>query len=228
MQSSYSDKKTEAVRLRERGLSIGIIEKRLGIPRSTLSGWFRSVPLSDAQKAVLQRRWKRGLAKARKQAALWHHSQKQQRLAEAARQGADVIKRLPATREVRELALAMLYLGEGSKTNGQTTLASSDPRIAQFFTESLRVLYDVPADQIRCHLHLRSDQNPEALIVFWSKALGLPRKNFGKSLIDKRTIRTKTYPHYKGVCSITCGRVAIQRRLMYIANGFCDMVEKPR
>ncbi len=120
----------------------------------------------------------------------------------------------------------MLYLGEGAKTNS-TTLASSDARIARFFVSSLQTLYDVPTEKIRCHLHLRSDQDPEELVRYWSKTLKLPRENFGKPLIDKRTVRSKTYDHYKGVCSISCGRVAIQRRLMYIANGFCDELAKP-
>ncbi|HEX8946868.1 MAG TPA: hypothetical protein VF829_01485 [Candidatus Paceibacterota bacterium] len=220
MQSMYASLKPEAVRLRKRGYSVRAIEMRLSVPRSTLSGWLKSVPLTEAQKVVLKRKADRGLVQARKKAVQWHNEQKEERVAEAARQGAQVLDTIPKNPEIQELALAMLYLGEGTKSH--TTLASSDVRIARFFVSSLQTLYDVPTEKIRCHLHLRSDQDPESLALFWSKALGLPLENFGKALIDRRTIKTKTYDHYKGVCSISCGRVAIQRRLMYIANGFCD------
>jgi len=57
--------------------------------------------------------------------------------------------------------------------------------------------------------------------------LGIPIDNFGYVNIDKRTVGSKTYPHYKGVCYITCGNVAIQRKLLYLGEIFCKKtVEK--
>jgi hypothetical protein len=139
-----------------------------------------------------------------------------------------VLKRIPKDLSVLELALAFLYLGEGAKTGTQTALGSSDPRIAKFFVRCLRKIYNVPLESIRCYLHLRADQNPEELVRFWAHELDLSPMNFGKASIDKRTVGRPTYPHYKGVCSIGCGKVEIQRRLLYIANGFCDVDSEMR
>lgn len=224
MISKWANLKPKAIALRRKGNSIGGIEKLLGIPRSTLSGWLHSVPLTKRQQIKLKQRARQGLIMARIGAVRWHNAQKKDRLEKAAKMGAEVLKRIPNDVATLELALAFLYLGEGAKTHGQTTLGSSDPRIAKFFVQCLRKIYDVQVENIRCYLHLRADQSPEKMKRYWSTELNLLPDNFGKASIDKRTEGKPTYPHYKGVCLISCGRVDIQRRLMYIANGFCDNV----
>lgn len=224
MISKWANQKSKAVALRREGNSIGSIEMVLGIPRSTLSGWFRFVPLTKRQQTKLRRRAEEGLVRARIGAVRWHNAQKNNRLEKAAQVAAQVLERIPNDVTTLELALAFLYLGEGAKTHSQTTLGSSDPRIAKFFVRCLQKIYNVPIENIKCYLHLRADQNPGKMRRYWSNELKLPYVNFGKASIDKRTEGKPTYSDYKGVCLITCGKVEIQRRLMYIANGFCDIV----
>ncbi len=222
MISRWANKKPEAIALRRRGNSLNDIERMLGIPRSTLSGWLRSVELTEKQKLALKKRHEDGLTRARVAAVRWHNAQKQGRLEIAERNAKDVLNLIPNDLSTLELALAFLYLGEGSKTNSSTALGSSDSRIARFFVSCLREIYEIPTEGFTCYLHLRADQDPKKLKQFWSHALNLPTANFGKTSFDKRTIGRPTYPDYKGVCSIECGRVDIQRRLMYIAQGYCD------
>lgn len=226
MISRWANQKSKAVALRREGNSIGDIEKRLGIPRSTLRGWLRSVSLTKKQLAKLKRQSEQGLVKARMEAVRWHNAQKNDRLEKAAKTSEKVLRSLSNNAAALELALAFLYLGEGSKTQSGTSLGSSDSRIAKFFVQCLRKIYDIPVKNIRCYLHLRADQNPETMKRYWSNELRLPLSNFGKSSFDKRTVGRPTYSHYKGVCLIECGRVDIQRKLMYIANGFCDTVSR--
>jgi len=226
MKSRFEHLKKKAVGLRKDGNSIGSIETRLGIPRSTLSYWFRNIVLSGEQKKVLERRWRDGLVSARTKASEWHRADKKSRVAQVEKSADEMLDSLntkaPA---LTELALAFLYLGEGSKKNCDTSLGSSDPKIAQFFVGCLKDIYAVPVEKIRCDLHLRADQDPVAIKRYWAKKLDLPLANFCKPVVDKRTEGKSTYPHYKGVCAIRCGRVEIQRRLMYIANGFCDRIK---
>lgn len=224
MISKWADRKHEAVALRRKGNSIKDVEKILGIPRSTLSGWLHSVSLTKKQRIKLDQRRKLALVNARTEAVRWHNAQKRNRLEKVAQIGTEILKGISKDAMTLELALAFLYLGEGAKTNDQTALGSSDPRIAKFFVGCLRKIYNIPIENIRCYLHLRADQNPGKMRRYWSRELKLPSVNFGKASIDKRTEGKPTYPHYKGVCLITCGKVEIQRRLMYIAHGFCDSV----
>lgn len=226
MISRWANQKPKAIALRRKGNAIRDIEKILGIPRSTLSGWLHSVPLTKKQQAKLKQQAKRGLVSARAKAVQWHNAQKTARLEKAAQIGAEVLKSIPDDTASLELALAFLYLGEGSKRNVGTSLGSSDYRIAKFFVTCLQKIYGVQKEKIKCYLHLRADQNPKAMKLYWSKELKLPLSNFGKPSLDKRTEGKPTYPHYKGVCLIECGRVDIQRRLMYIANGFCDTISR--
>ncbi len=222
MRSRFEQLRSRAIELRQSGLSIGTIERELGIPRSTLSGWFKSIQLTMEQEQELIRQSKEGLVRARQKAAVWHTTQKEVRIEAANESGRRVLEELDTQDpHIIELALAFLYLGEGAKGD-TTSLGSSDPAIARFFAESLKRLYGVPFDKIRCYLHLRADQNPELLRSYWAEQLQLPETSFGKTSIDMRTHGKSTYPHYKGVCAISCGKVEIRRRLMYIAKSFCE------
>lgn len=223
MKSRFEHLRAEAMKLRTSGMSIGAIEQMLSIPRSTLSGWFRTIILTSNQKEELDRRWKEGLGKARKEAVLWHNAQKEYRIKTANEAGRKMLENLDMESvHTLELALAFLYLGEGAKKSSATALGSSDPLIARFFVESIRRLYGVPIEKFRCFLHLRADQDPEVLKEYWAAQLQLPVTNFGKTSIDARTAGRPTYSHYMGVCSISCGQVEIQRRLLYIAKSFCE------
>src|SRR3989338_3109931 len=86
MESKWYHLKESALQLRKRGLSIGMIEHKLGISRSTLSGWFKNIELSHVQKEQLLQNWRDGLVHARKKAVIWHNAQKKQRLEEAKKQ----------------------------------------------------------------------------------------------------------------------------------------------
>src|SRR3989344_3602666 len=130
MKSKWYEYKSDAIRLRKNGISIVKIEQRLKIPRSTLSGWFRDIKLSEKQKEKLLFSKQQGLIKARKNAIVWHNKQKENRLKEAEEAARKVINSINiADRNILELALAMLYLGEGAKKNTETALGSSSPFI---------------------------------------------------------------------------------------------------
>ena len=225
MASKWFDKKPEALKLRKSGLSIGVIEKKLGIPRSTLSGWFKDVILTKRQKNVLFKRWQNGLVSARKKAGKWHNAEKQKRLEVAWEDAQKVITAINLKDEsILDLILAILYLGEGSKKNNTTSMGNADPLIMKVFLIMLRRQYKVNIKQIRCSLNLRADQNIEEIKKFWLKELGLPKKNMKYIYVDKRTVGSKTYPNYKGVCTIECGNVAIKRKLLNISRGLFERI----
>ena len=83
MISKWFELKPTAVSLRKNGLSINAIEEELGIPRSTLSGWFKDVVMEDTHKARLQKNKEEAWARARVNSAIWHKAQKAARLAQA-------------------------------------------------------------------------------------------------------------------------------------------------
>lgn len=227
MISRWFEYKEEAIALRKKGISITEIEKRLSIPRSTLSGWFKNIKLSQAQVQKLADNNKASLVHARKKAVAWHNAQKRARLQEAEMLANETFRRIKISDPcILELAAAILYLGEGSKKNAETSLGSSDPLISKFFISVLRRVYKLEDNSIRCELYLRADQDPVKMKQFWSKELQLPMESFRQVNVDKRTIGSATYDDYKGVCNIRCGNVAIQRKLIALSRLFCEEAVK--
>lgn len=225
MQSRWYELKPRAITLRKRGNSIGKIEGQLGIPRSTLSGWFRDITLSQEQHEKILREWKKALVKNREGALRWHHEQKRKRLQDAETQALATLHKINTTKkEILELSFALLYLGEGAKKTSETAIGSSDPLILKFSLAILRNIYHIELKKIRCELYIRADQNPNVIKQFWAQELKLPLENFKQINIDKRTAGSKTYPDYKGVCHIRCGSVATQRKLLYLSKLFCQKI----
>src|SRR5258708_6967539 len=116
MKSRWFDYKDQAVSLRKNGFPIREIEDKLKIPRSTLSGWFKGVKLTKKQKDKINKNWKKAIKKGREKAVIWHNKQKENRLLEAKFQANLVLKDINIEdKHILELALSMLYLGEGEK-----------------------------------------------------------------------------------------------------------------
>ena len=133
MRSKWFELKPKAVKLRKSGKSIPYIEGKLGIPRSTLSGWFKNIELSSSQRKVLDDNWRNALVFARSKAVVWHNQQKEQRLKVAQEQALKLLGDLnTADANILDVALAFLYLGEGVK-KAETGIGNSDPMILNFF-----------------------------------------------------------------------------------------------
>lgn len=225
MKSKWYEYKPEARRLRSRGWSIKAIQKKLGVPLSTLSGWVRDVKLNEKQKAVLKKKWQQALVNARVKAVHWHNEQKKLRLEKAEDEARKSLAKLDLSdKSVLDLALALLYLGEGSKKTLGTSIGNSDPQILRFFLAVMRNNYAIGSESVKCELHLRADQSPALIKKFWSKELKIPPKQFTTISVDERTKGRATYSTYKGVCVLRCGNVAIQRKLVYLSKVFCEKV----
>lgn len=224
MRSRWFELKPKAISLRKQGKSIREIESSLGIPRSNLSYWLRNIKLTKSQYRLLKNKHKKALIKARKEAVVWHNLQKASRLKLAENEAEKTLLKINNNKETIELALALLYLGEGSKKSSTTCMGNSDPLILKFFLKIMTNVYGIDIEKIRFDLHIRADQNPELLKKYWSKELGVPLHRFKLTSIDKRTIGKPTYADYKGVCAITCGNIAVQRKLVYIGRKFCKKI----
>ena len=225
MQSKWFKLKSEALFLRKKGKSIKYINKLLNIPPSTLSGWFKNVQLNKKQKQILEKNSRLGLIKSRNMALLRHNGEKIKRMKLAEFEASEILSKVDLSdKKIIELSLAMLYLGEGFKNNPSTGIGNSDPLILRFFLEIMLNLYHLDINKIRFDLHLRADQNPIAMKKFWSNKLNAPLKRFNQVSIDQRTKGIPTYSTYKGVCVVSCGNIAIQRKLIYLSRYYCEKI----
>jgi len=222
MVSRWYKLRDEVVKLRKEGTSIGVINKKYGIPKSTLSCWFRKIKLNKYQKDRIYKAASIRMDKAREKALLWHHSQKENRIKLAEKEADSVLSSINMNDlSVLEVALAFLYLGEGAKSN-ETSIGNANPLVLKFFINAIKKLYP-NAKLGRCQLHLRSDQNELSAIKYWSKELNINEGEFS-FVKDKRVAKTKTYQSYHGVCVIRFTEIAIQRRLLFLCHKFCNII----
>lgn len=192
------EKRAEAVRMRKEGASYSQIKDALKVSKSTLSLWLRDMPLSDTRlkelrdNSAIRIEHFRATMKGKKDA----------RLAEVYRQASKKIGKLSQ----RELFIAglFLYWGEGGKTTTTTTtISNTDPAVLQFFIAWLRSL-GVPKDRLRVKVHLYKDMEIEKELRYWSRTLGIPRKNFRKSYIKDSLRSGLSYPQKftHGTCNV--------------------------
>lgn len=221
MKSKWFEYKEVVLELRRKGTSMTTIEREFGIARSTLSGWFKEIELTEQQRTKLMKNSSDGWKKAREKSVITKNLQKARRVAMAAEEARSVNAELPKnSNSVLELALSMLYFGEGGKKD-TTTIGASDPFMLLFFISALEKLYALDRISFRYDLHLRDDQDPATLKAFWSTQLNVPIEKFTYVSKDARTIGKPTWDGYPGVCQIFVGNIAIQRRLISLYNIYC-------
>ncbi len=226
MKSRWYEYKEVILDLRRKGTSMTTIEREFGVPRSTLSGWFKEVILTEDQRTKLMQNSYDGWKKAREKAIITKNLQKAKRISQAKIDALAVNKELPTgSLAVLELSLAMLYFGEGKKKNA-TGMGGSDPFMILFFITSLEKIYGLDRNNFRYDLHLRDDQNEDESRLYWSSQLGIQPEKIKHIVKDKRTIGRPTYETYKGVCLVELGNIAVQRRLIALYNIYCSEVIK--
>jgi len=197
--------KNKAISLRKKGntyLEINAVLKR-DIPKSTLSFWFRNLELSNSSKKILEEKIEIKNKKSRKKAWKAIREKREAYLSSVKKNVLD-ISNLLQNIKVSKLALATLYLGEGSKTKkGALMFGNSNPEIIKLFLFLLRCCYEINENSFRCTVQCRADQNVKKLENFWFKVTKIPRNRFYKAQIDPRTIGKITKNvDYKGVCRI--------------------------
>jgi len=171
--------KHEAVVLRNRGYSYGMIREELGISKSTLSNWFKDQAYVASDEAILR---------TTKGRAAYGALKKQQRLREIEallEKGRDEIGVI-SERDILMVGLG-IWLGEGSKTTEQIRVANSDPRIIKLWIRWLRQVCGLDDNHIVVRMHLYTDSDELACINYWQSITQLPRKCFRKTQYDRRS-----------------------------------------
>src|SRR3974377_1978584 len=174
----------EAERLRrDEGLSYNEIAARLGLSKSTLSHWLRDIPLRPELAALLQSRLRANRAEFAERAWPINRQRYAEARAKAYCAGAERVAASPKSAEVSELALAMLYLGEGSKSGNRVQMANTDARIVRYFVQELLKLYDIGLDRLTYRLNLveAARAREDDFKRWWSNELRCPMTKFTNS-----------------------------------------------
>lgn len=177
--------RSQALRLRLAGKSYNEIHSALHIPKSTLSGWFRRVILSDSARNRLASRASLGSATLVKRNKMQTHKAEQR----ARETRALAKKKIPALTK-RDLLIigAVLYWAEGYKRlhirDGKERMShtisfvNSDPIMVKTFLRFLLEVLDVPTDGIHLTMRLYPHINEEYARKYWMRITKLPFQCF--------------------------------------------------
>lgn len=197
--------KSKVIALRQVGKTYTEIQQVLDekISKSTLSYWCNGVVLSLSSKKRINKIILDNTVKSRVKALESNRIKRKDYLSNLRKSNIH-LKEMIKNKDVAKVALAMLYLGEGSKCQkGSLMFGNSDPQIISLFLHLLRNCYNIDEDKFRCTLQCRADQDIKTLEEYWSKVTKIPLNQFYKARIDPRTIgKPSKKKDYKGVCRI--------------------------
>jgi hypothetical protein len=178
--------KEKALVLRKKGYSYSMIKHELGISKSTLSGWLKSVPLSEKRILELQGNNQIRIEKSR----LTKQHKKDARILAVYKK---VAKDIEYSKAPEFVAGFYLYWGEGTKTAEYSiALTNTDPAVIKCFIVWLEKL-GISPHILKIKLHIYSDQNEKDVKKFWSTVTGIPPENYYQSYVKTSTKKGKTY-----------------------------------
>jgi hypothetical protein len=183
--------KLRAVEMRKAGHSYSYIVSRTGVSKGTLAVWLADVPYTPNPNTVKR------IGRARAASGAAKSKLKLASIIQARKEAASEIGRL-SRRDLFMLGLG-LYIGEGTKSTMQTVFVNANPIVIclmiRWFTQAI----GMRRENLRLRLHVYPDTTVDDAIRFWSRATGLPKTQFRKTMIDwrkdKKTVKLGKLPY---------------------------------
>ncbi|MBI2024807.1 MAG: hypothetical protein HYT03_01825 [Candidatus Harrisonbacteria bacterium] len=181
----------DAQALRDAGYSYNMISEELGIAKSTLSNWFKDRPFKP-NSAVIKRIQLGPMKSAEKK-----HNKKVSEIEYFNQLGIQEVGSL-TQRDLWLLGLG-LYIGEGTKSHEMIRIINANPAVIKLAIKWFKEVCGLSNENITIAIHLYPDNNVKQCLNFWHNITGLPRNNFRKTQIDRRTnklrIKNKKLPY---------------------------------
>jgi len=179
------NKKEQAIKFRKLGWSYNKINSKLGVPKGTLSYWFKDLVFSSHIKEVnvenSKKKWAANITKYNKNRSVlarkrWSDIQSESVI------GANKFAKDPLF-----LAGVFLYWAEGYKRgNWNVIFTNSDPEINRIMMRFFINVCNVPKEKIKAQIQVHEVEQVEKSVKYWSKCTNIHINNFSKTTIQKR------------------------------------------
>ncbi|MBU1092465.1 helix-turn-helix domain-containing protein [Patescibacteria group bacterium] len=209
MDKNYTLLKTEAIKLRKDGSSYNDITEKLGVAKSTLSYWLKSVHLKPEYRKRFYTNRIQNLTRG-------PQSQKERRAREIKKiigQSENEI-RTPLSFDAYRLMGAALYWAEGSKGNS-FEITNSDPYLILFFVRWVETVFNIPAKNLKARLNIYPQQNDLKIKKFWSDLTSVPLGNFGKTYVKPLSKGYKKNNLYYGTIKIYVPKSTDRKHMVF-------------
>lgn len=181
----------KAIYYRKKGYSYNMISQKLGLAKSTLSDWLKEIPFTPNKEVIAR------IGKARVKSAKFKNKQKLENIKEMRALAKKELKKL-SKRDLWLLGIG-LYWGEGAKSCEGIELMNSDPEIIKIIIKWFKEICGLSIENFAATIHGYPDTNIKKSTDYWSKITNIPKNQFKKSQIDKRTnklmIKRDKLPH---------------------------------
>ena len=169
--------RSEAIKLRLKGIAMGEIAKQLKVSKSSVSYWVREVKLSKVQLNSLNRNGHSVSAiEKRRISRLANTKSKHDKVFKRAFTDAILLSKNPLW-----CIGVSLYWGEGGKTQGTARIANSDPAVIKTMMNFFRNICNIPEERFRAHIHTFAHCDIIQAENYWSKVSGIPLTQFYKT-----------------------------------------------
>jgi len=207
----------KADKLRKSGYSFREISEELGVSKSTASLWTRRDKMTSRGKIRLHNLLVFSQIKARKILL-----DKQEQHFKDLEANCRVLKNgRQYKKDDYKLFLALLYWGEGSKTNRRLSLINSDPEMVRIYLKLLRAAFDIREEKLSALLHLHDYHNRPEMLAFWSKVTGIDKKRI--SIYNKKNTGIQKKAGYRGCIAVCYGDYRIFDEMMLIIKRFIGL-----
>ncbi len=171
--------KKKVIELRKLGYSYSYIKTKFALSKSTLSKWLSDIEFKPNEYTLDK------IKEARLASTLHKIKIKFENIEKAKKQSEKDINYL-TKRDIMMIGIG-IYIGEGSKTINLTRIINSDPKVIKFTIKWFKTCFGIKNKNFAIRLHIYPDNKEEDCINFWSKETKIPRDQFYKCTIDKRT-----------------------------------------
>ena len=197
----YWEKKELVRNLRSKGLSYREIRQKapFDISKSTVSDWCKDIELTEPQKERLQKLFREGSYRGRLLGSKTTQARRAGEVKEIKESARSEISSF--TENEFKIAGLMLYWGEGNKKN-HVGICNSDPELIRFMMKWFRGVCGVSEERFKLYLNIHSGQDEAKIKEFWSRVIGLPISQFGKSYIKKEGTGYRKNILYNGTIKV--------------------------
>ena len=208
--------KEKAAKLRKGGYSLNEIHQKLGVSKSIVSDWVRTIVLNNKARLRLLNKIKVGQAISAK-----NKKKKTNQIIKAYYHTALTdISSFNLDKNSSKIICSLIYYCEGVKDMySGVRFINSDPKLVETFLKLLRESFDVDEKKFRVCAHLHKYHVLKKQLNFWSKTTQIPLSQFIKPYIKQNTGK-RIRKGYNGCVSIRYHDIAVARQLLSIARAF--------
>lgn len=204
------------MRLGLSGMPYADIQKQYSVPKSTISVWMKNAGKVTDRTKQLEHLKKARVASARSKGL---QKRLRQDSAEELAGESSVLFPVSDLSSAKSL-LAMLYWAEGSKHEKSSGLkfVNTDPVLIKFYLDLVRNSFEIDEGRLRVGIHVHYYHDQETAITFWSDLTGVPRSQFWRIHVKKRSEQKKFRENFQGICTVYYGNRMIRDELLALGR----------